>query len=161
MGCLERLRRFLDDRTAGYRVREHPAARTVQELRDAERGAGATVLKVVLVVVGEAEFAMLVLPASGRVDRGLLRRLFPGRRVRVAHEEEFTPLFPDCEAGAMPAFGNLYGVPVYVDERVPAAGPLVMLAGSHRHTLEISSEDFRRLARPVVASFSGAEPREG
>lgn len=80
--------------------------------------------------------------------------------VRLAHEEEFTPAFPDCDAGAMPPFGNLYGVPVYVDRSLAEDQAIVFQAGTHRHTIQLAYDDFERLVQPQLISVSeAASPR--
>ena len=72
---------------------------------------------------------------------------------RIASEEEFAPLFPDCEVGAMPPFGNLYEVPVFIDESLEEDERIVFNACNHRETVEMSFEDFERIVKPTVAQF--------
>jgi Ala-tRNA(Pro) deacylase len=76
-----------------------------------------------------------------------------GKVVRLAHEAEFDPLFPDCEVGAMPPFGNLYGLPVYVDSDLAKEPTIVFQAGTHRQTMSLRFPDLVRLVKPRVAEF--------
>lgn len=160
MTGLNRLRRFLDGNHVAYDVRIHPVAFTAQELAAAEHVPGAMVAKVVIAFV-EEEMVMLVLPATRTVDPWAFGILVGGRPFRMAHEEEFTPRFADCDAGAMPPFGNLYDVPVYLDEALAAHDRIVFQAGTHDRTINLTMADFRRLVRPMVSSFSGTSDAQG
>jgi Ala-tRNA(Pro) deacylase len=155
MSALERLRSYLDRQEVAYQLREHPEAFTIQEIAALEHVAGRRMAKVVMVLAGE-QLLMLVLPAPARVDFERLGAVVGGGDLRLAHEEEFAPAFPDCDAGAMPPFGNLYGVPVYVDQALAEDGWIVFQAGTHRHTMELAYADFQRLVEPEVVSLSGA-----
>jgi Ala-tRNA(Pro) deacylase len=158
---LERLQRYLDENDISYAVRSHPVAFTAQELAAAEHVPGGVVAKVVIAFVDD-EMVMLVLPATRSVDLWQLGVLVGGRPYRLAHEEEFTPRFADCDAGAMPPFGNLYGVPVYLDEPLAAHDRIVFQACTHTETIELATADFRRLVDPVVGLLSApSEARRG
>jgi Ala-tRNA(Pro) deacylase len=153
MGALERLRRHLYQTHVSYRVHEHKEAYTTPEIAAIEHVAGRRMLKVVMAVAG-GQLVMLVLGAPDQVDLAKVAVLLSDSEVRLAHEEEFTPAFPDCDPGAMPPFGNLYGLPVYVDDALATSGSVVFQAGTHRHTVELAYADFQRLVEPVVASLS-------
>ena len=153
MSALERLQHYLDERDAPYELREHAEAYTTQEIAALEHVAGKRMAKVVMVLADE-DLVMVVLPAPGRVDLDRLARVLGRPVVRLAHEEEFTHTFPDCDAGAMPPFGNLYGVPVYVDSALANDDLIVFQAGTHRHTIEMAFVDFERLVSPVVGPLS-------
>jgi Ala-tRNA(Pro) deacylase len=155
MSALERLRSYLERQEVAYQLREHPEAFTTQEIAALEHVAGRRMAKVVMVLAGE-QLLMLVLPAPARVDVERLGAVVGGGDLRLAHEEEFAPAFPDCDAGAMPPFGNLYGVPVYVDQALAEDDWIVFQAGTHRHTMELAYADFQRLVEPEVVSLSGA-----
>jgi Ala-tRNA(Pro) deacylase len=157
MGALERLRRHLYETQVSYRVREHREAYTTQEIAALEHVAGRRMIKVVMAVAG-GRLVMLVLAAPDQVDLSRVAVLLSDREVRLAHEEEFTTAFPDCDPGAMPPFGNLYGLPVYVDDALATSGSVVFQAGTHRHTIELPYADFQRLVEPVVASLSRSKP---
>ena len=107
-------------------------------------------------VVAGSDLLMLVLPASELVDIAHLDRALGRSGIRLAHEEEFAPAFPDCHAGAMPPFGNLYGVPVYVDTALAQDQTIVFQAGTHRHTMEMAFADFERLVQPTIAQLPAA-----
>jgi Ala-tRNA(Pro) deacylase len=153
MNGLERLQHYLDQEHARYELREHPEAYTTQEIAALEHVAGRRMAKVVMALAGD-ELVMLVLPAPRRVNLDKLASAFPGRRVRLAHEEEFAPAFPDCDGGAMPPFGNLYGVSVYVDPTLGHDERIVFQGGTHRHTIEMAYADFDRLVRPTTVPLS-------
>ena len=157
MGALERLRGYLDGEHAPYAIQEHAKAYTTQEIAALEHVAGRRMAKVVM-VLADADLFMLVLPATERVDIASLDRVLGRSGVRLAHEEEFAQAFPDCDAGAMPPFGNLYGVPVYVDRDLARDQSIVFQAGTHRHTMEMSWADFERLVEPAIAELSGLPP---
>jgi Ala-tRNA(Pro) deacylase len=97
---------------------------------------------------------MLALPASYQVDLGKAATALGVKEVRLAEEEEFEDTFPDCEIGAMPPFGNLYGVPVYVDETLAEDETIVFRSGTHTDTMSVSYADFERLVEPTIAEFA-------
>jgi Ala-tRNA(Pro) deacylase len=96
----------------------------------------------------------MCLPASLDVDLEAAAEVLQAGNVRLAEEDEFAPLFEDCEVGAMPPFGNLYDVPVYMDETLEEDDRIVFNGGTHRETFEMSLDDFERLVHPRVAHFS-------
>lgn len=154
MSALERLRRYLDAEGAPYDLREHTEAYTTQEIAALEHVAGRRMAKVVMVIADD-DLVMLVLQASERVDLTNLPVALDRGTVRLAHEEEFARTFPDCDAGAMSPFGNLYGVAVYVDRALAQDERIIFQAGTHRHTMEMAFADFERLVAPTVAQLSG------
>ena len=109
--------------------------------------------KPVLVRIDGA-LAMAVVPADERVDLARLRELTDAGSVVLASEAEFADRFPECEPGAMPPFGNLYGMALYVDQTLAADDSLCFNAGSHTDLLRMRWADFERLANPVVADFA-------
>ncbi|HLH68379.1 MAG TPA: YbaK/EbsC family protein [Candidatus Dormibacteraeota bacterium] len=152
MACLEKLERYLHEHRVPYRVERHRAAFTAQEIATAEHVPGRRFAKVVM-AHADGELIMLTLPAPYLVDTDLLSTVV-GKTARLAEEAEFAPRFPDCEPGAMPAFGNLYGIPVLVEADLATGDPIVMQAGDHRVTVELAYRDWERLVRPTVAHFS-------
>jgi len=108
-------------------------------------------------VKADDRLVMLVLPAPARVDISRLEQILGAQDVRLAHESEFAQVFPDCELGAMPPFGGMYHVPVYVDRSLAAAGDIVFRAGTHRDTLQMAFDDYVRLAQPTLAEFAWQE----
>ena len=153
MKCRERMEKYLRENGVGFEVKTHDQAFTMQEVAAALHVPGNQVAKVVIVCADE-EKVMLVLPAPYRMNVDLVRDLVGAKKVRLAKEEEFTDLFPDCATGAMPPFGNLYGVPVYVDRSMAEEPDMVFRIGTHRETMKIAYADFLRLAQPVVGDFS-------
>ncbi len=151
----ERLLRYLDEHDVPYEVRRHPARYTMQEIAAEAHLPGRMVAKVVIVEAA-AGMVMLVLPACSRLSLPRLHELLGGGEVQLAHEGRFAPLFPDCETGAMPPFGNLYGMPVYVDHDLTREDAITCQAGTHAHTLRIKYADFERLVHPTVVSFADA-----
>jgi Ala-tRNA(Pro) deacylase len=97
---------------------------------------------------------MLALPAPHRADLNKAAVALGAREVRLAHEEEFAAAFPDCEVGAMPPFGNLYDLPVYVDNALAEDETIIFSAGTHTDTISMKYADFERLVKPTVAAFA-------
>ena len=153
MDCKARLEQYFRDNGVHFAAMTHPAAYTGQEVAKAQGVPGRQVAKVVM-VVAEGKIVMLVVPASHRVDFAQLGSVLSASGARLAKEGEFVGLFPDCETGAMPPFGNLYGVSVYVDRTLSEGGEIVFPAGTHRDTIKIAYEDLARLAQPVVGDFA-------
>jgi Ala-tRNA(Pro) deacylase len=103
--------------------------------------------------VADGKPVMLALPASYRVDRTKAAAVLGVTEVWLAEEQDFAATFPDCEVGAMPPFGNLYGVDVYVDQMLADDETIVMRAGTHRNTFSLRFADFARLVQPSVRQF--------
>lgn len=152
MRCTERLREHLVANGVGFEFEQHRVAYTAQDLAAVEHVSGKRVAKVV-VAIADGKPVMLVLPASGHVDLEKVKSELGVGDVRLAHEEEFAATFQDCEVGAMPPFGSLYGVPVYVDSSLGTAREITFPAGSHRESVRIKYSDFERLEQPRQISF--------
>ncbi len=159
MKCRERLEAYLQENAVPYEIQHHPVAYTAQRVADSEHLSGKLLGKVVLVVADE-KLLMLVLPAPARVDWTRVAEAVGTDEVRLAHESEFARTFPDCEVGAMPPFGNLYGLPVYLDQDLAANEKLFFQAGTHDETFSIRYADFARLAQPRIAPLASLPPRE-
>ena len=153
MTCRQRLEKMLDDVGIAHKLVKHRLAFTAQEVADAERISGYDVAKVVMAMVDD-KLVMLVLAAPNRVDFIRLKHLLGAQSVRLADEREFGHVFPDCEVGAMPPFGHLYQVPVYVDRGLTADPEIVFNAGTHRETLTVAYKDYERVAKPVVVDLA-------
>ena len=153
MKCRERMEKYLRENGVGFEVKTHEQAFTMQEVAAALHVPGNQVAKVVI-VCADKEKVMLVLPAPYRMNVDLVRDMVGANKVRLAKEEEFADLFPDCATGAMPPFGNLYGVPIYVDRSMAEEPDMVFRIGTHSETMKITYADFIRLAQPVVGDFS-------
>ena len=153
MTCRERLEQWLRDAGVSFEFQHHRTVFTAQEVAQSEHIPGRTVAKAVMVDV-DGRLAMLVLPASSKADLGKVIQALHAERVRLASEEEFRRAFPDCETGAMPIFGNLYGVPVVVDPGLAENESIVSQAGTHGDTVRVRYIDFERLVRPEVAELA-------
>jgi len=147
------VKRLLDLRRIPHEHRVHPTAITAQQVAAAERIPGTVVAKTV-VVKADNQFVMAVLPASAKVDFPVLRETLRAKQLRLAKEAEFEGLFPDSEVGAMPPFGNLYGLPVYADESLAGDRAILFNAGTHQDAIRMSYRDFARLAEPQICSFA-------
>jgi Ala-tRNA(Pro) deacylase len=156
MRCLERLQAYLRRHEVPFQVRHHPIAFTAQEVAASEHVPGRLLAKTVM-VVADGQLVMLAVPAPYRVETEKARAALGATEVRLAHEDEFSATFADCEVGAMPPFGNLYDVPVYVDTALAEDPMFVFRAGTHTHTMSVNYADFERLVRPTVAEFAHPE----
>jgi len=148
-----KVRSFLDEHKVKYVTVKHSPAYTAQELAHSAHLSGNEVAKSVMVKTDD-RMAMVVLPASKRVSLDEVRRVVGGRNVRLAHESEFKDAFPGCELGAMPPFGNLYGVDVYVDPALAEDKEIAFNAGTHTELIRMSYADFERVVRPRVAALA-------
>ncbi|HZP25687.1 MAG TPA: YbaK/EbsC family protein [Dehalococcoidia bacterium] len=153
MNCKEKLEQYLREHKVPFTVHHHPVAYTAQELAESEHVTGKAVAKVVMVFAG-GKMMMLALPASHQVDLQRAHELFG--ELRLAKEDEFDPVFPDCEVGAMPPFGNLYGLTVFVDRSLADDESILFQAGTHTDTISMKYSDFERLVHPVEADFARA-----
>lgn len=150
---MRRIEEYLKENNVPYQLRHHDSpAYTAQELAHAEHVPGRMVAKVVI-AYAEDRMVMLALPAPERVNLLKLAELLGTDNVRLATEEEFAGVFEDCEVGAMPPFGNLYGMPVLVDRALAQDERIVFPAGTHTDTIEMAYADFARLVHPKVADF--------
>jgi Ala-tRNA(Pro) deacylase len=153
MDCTERLEGYFREHGVSFEVVEHPRAFTAQQIAASEHVPGRMFAKVVIAQTDD-DLVMLVVPATAAVDTRKASEITGGKPVRVAAERDFAPRFPDCEAGAMPPFGNLYDVPVYVDRALGGNERIVFQAGTHSLTMSVRYEDFERLAHPTVADLA-------
>ena len=153
MSCKDRLEQYLRDNGVPYQVQHHARVFTAQEVAAVEHIPGDQLAKVVMAVADDKP-VMLALPAPYRVDTSKAAEVVGARQLRLADEREFDSRFPDCEVGAMPPFGNLYDVDVYVDESLAREQTIVMRAGTHTDTLSLRYDDFARLAQPRVGDFA-------
>jgi Ala-tRNA(Pro) deacylase len=149
---IEKLVEFLDQNDVRYVTINHSKAYTAQEVAAAAHVPGRELAKPVMVRL-DGEMAMAVLPASHQVDFGALAREAGAESAELASEREFEELFPDSELGAMPPFGNLYDLPVYVDGRLEEDEEIFFSAGSHSQLLRMSYRDYERLVKPRVGRF--------
>lgn len=149
----ERLKLFLQENQVPYTHQTHNTAYTAQQVAAEEHVPGRIMAKTVVVYTGDG-FALAVLPAPLRADLGSLGAALNKPETRLATEAEFASLFPDSETGAMPPFGNLYGLPVYVDEALTRDEEIVFNAGTHRDTIRMRYQEFARLVQPKVLALA-------
>ncbi len=152
---LTKVKAFLDAHGTKYIVISHSKAYTAQGIAAISHISGRELAKTVIVKL-DGDLAMAVLPASYQVDLDSLRRATGVREAELATEREFKQHFPDCETGAMPPFGNLYGIPVYVDETLAEDREIAFNAGSHYELIRMAYKDFDQLVKPEVMEFSSA-----
>ena len=152
MECRGKLESYLRSNGVPFEVRHHPQAFTAQELSEREHVPGKTHAKVVM-VIADGKMVMLAPPAPWRVDLERARRALRAGEVRLAREDEFVAAFPDCELGAMPPFGNLYRLPVYVDPALAEDDTIHFPVGTHTDSMSLKYRDFARLVEPTVAAF--------
>lgn len=153
MTMLQRCQRYLKLHDVGYAHSIHAPAFTARDIASAERVPAREMTKVVVYFGGNG-YGMLVLPADCTVDFAEVRRLLGLGEIRLAAEAELLGLFPDCEVGAMPPFGNLFQMPVLVDETVAIAEFVAFNAGTHQDVIRMNFSDFVRLVNPLVAAFA-------
>ncbi len=150
---VRRLKEFLKEKGIRFINIHHSSAYTAQEIAALAHIRGKELAKTVIVKL-DGKMVMAVLPASYQVDLELLKMAAGAQEARLATEEEFKDLFPECELGAMPPFGNLYGIEVYVAPPLAEDKEIAFNAGSHYELIKLAYTDFERLVRPKVASFS-------
>jgi Ala-tRNA(Pro) deacylase len=153
MPILGLLKEFLESNDVQYSVHSHPQAFTAQEVAALQHVKGRLLAKVVI-VRADGALRMLVLPADHRVDFDKLTAALGVSDVALASEADFESVFPGSEVGAMPPFGNLYGLPVHADRSLERDTEIVFNAGSHTQTMKIPYRDFVALAKPVMADFA-------
>ncbi len=153
MSVTNRVKQMLDEQKVGYTQHTHAPAYTAQEVAGAEHVPGREFAKTVMLTDGD-EFVMAVLPATRKIDLPNFKKVVGNKKLRLATEDEFKGLFPNCETGAMAPFGNLYDLPVYVDRSLKEDEKITFNAGSHQDTIQISFADYERLVEPEMAEFS-------
>jgi len=156
---LDKLRSYLDEQEVKYVAISHSKAFTAQEIAAEVHLPGKEMAKTVIVKMQES-LAMLVLPASYHVDFTRLSHALGTGDVYLASEDEFEDRFPDCEIGAMPPFGNLFGMKVYSAKSLSEDDEIFFNAGSHTEVVRMKYADFSRLVEPEIISFTTRLPSE-
>jgi Ala-tRNA(Pro) deacylase len=150
---VQKLKQFLDSRQVKYVTIQHSPAYTAQEIAASAHIPGKQLAKTVMVKI-DGKMAMAVLPASYKVDLDRLKGAAGAGTVALASEEEFKDMFPGCEIGAMPPFGNLYGMQVFVAATLAEDEHIAFNAGSHTELIRLSYREFEELVGPKVVEFS-------
>ena len=143
-----RLKEFLDQKHITYVTIDHSPAFTAQEVAQRAHIPGKEMVKTVIVKI-DGELAMMVTPATECVQLGRLKDALGAEEISVAHEYEFKDAFPDCETGAMPPFGNLYGMKVFISPTLREDEEIAFNAGTHKELVRLTYADFERLVEPV------------
>ncbi|MBM4034127.1 MAG: YbaK/EbsC family protein [Planctomycetes bacterium] len=149
----KKLKEFLDAQGVRYVTLTHSPAFTAPEIAASAHIPGKQLAKTVMVKIDGA-MAMAVLPANVGVDFKALAALAGARRAELATEADFADLFPECEVGAMPPFGNLYGMAVFAEQSLAEDLEIAFNAGSHKELVRLAYADFARLAQPKVGVFA-------
>lgn len=150
---VKKLIEFLDGNNVRYITIRHSSAFTSQEIAAKAHISGKELAKTVMIKI-DGKMAMTVLPATFNIDFDSLKEIFGTRNVSLATEFEFKNRFPDCELGAMPPFGNLYAMEVYVAESLTLDKEIAFNAGSHTELIRLSYEDYERLVKPRIFKFT-------
>ncbi len=147
-----KVKAYLDSKGIKYVSILHSPAFTAPEIAHSAHVSGRDFAKTVIVMI-EDEMAMVVLPASRRLVLSDLREMLDTSHVRLASEAEFKDRFPDCELGAMPPLGNLYGMKTYLSGELAEEREIAFNAGSHTEIIKLSYADFEQLVQPQVIDF--------
>lgn len=149
MPIMRKLQEALDEAKVPYEVYNHPLAYTAQEIAARQHFSGKEMAKVVMLKV-DGNLVMAVVTGSQKVSLNAVRLSLGASQVRLATEDEFTSRFPGCEIGAMPPFGNLFGLATYVDPALEKDESIYFNAGNHTQTVHLRYKDFARLVKPKV-----------
>jgi Ala-tRNA(Pro) deacylase len=150
---LTKIKDFLNKHHIKYIIIKHSSAFTAQEIAASAHISGKELAKTVMIKF-DGKMAMAVLPASYKISFEDLKEVLGVEKVRLAYEQEFMDKFPDCEVGAMPPFGNLYGMEVYVAESLADDEEIVFNACSHTELIGMNYVDFEELVKPTRMKFS-------
>ena len=149
MPILKKLKAVLDEAKVPYEVFNHALAYTAQEIAAKQHFSGNEMAKVVMLEVDD-ELVMGVIAGNHKINPDTVRGSLGASRVRLATEDEFTSLFPECEIGAMPPFGNLFGLKVFVDPALEKDKDIYFNSGNHVQTVRLRYKDFAALVKPRV-----------
>lgn len=152
----QKLKAFLDDHKIHYERLMHPMTYTAQHTAESAHIRGKELAKTVMVKI-DGKMAMAVLPTTQRVDTGLLREATGAKKVELATEPEFKDMFPECEVGAMPPFGNLYDMEVFSSPQLAEDEEIAFNAGSHTELIRLSYADYVDLVSPAIVKLSTAD----
>ena len=150
---VQKLKDYLDERHIRYAAIRHAPAYTAQEIAAKAHVPGKELAKTVVLKI-DGELVLAVLPASFRIDLELLRSTLGAESTELAAEKEFSGKFPDCEVGAMPPFGNLYGMRTYVADCLAEDDEIAFNAGTHSELVRLAYEDFDELVHPLMLEFT-------
>lgn len=149
----KKVKEFLDANNVKYVSIAHSVAYTAQEIAASAHIKGQELAKTVILKI-DGKLAMTVLPANYKIDFDLLKDAFGTDDVRLSNEQEFKDKFPGCEVGAMPPFGNLYGVDTYVAASLIEDKEIAFNAGTHTELIKMQYKDYKKLVKPKVVRIS-------
>lgn len=150
---IQKLRKFLDGHNVKYTVISHSTAYTAQEVAESSHLSGKEIAKTVIVKL-DGKLTMVVVPGPNHVDFELLKEYTDSDHVDLAVEDEFAGLFPDCEIGAMPPFGELYDMRLIIAKRLADDKEIAFNAGNHRELIKMSFDDYKKLAEPEILDLT-------
>lgn len=153
MAIVKKLKELFDDAKVSYEVYNHPMAYTAQEIAQRQHFSGDQMAKVVILKVHD-KLIMAIVTGSQKIHLATVCASLGADEMRLATEDEFCTKFPDCEIGAMPPFGNLFGLSVYVDPAVTKDESIYFNAGNHVQTVRLSYKDFENLVNPQVVQLT-------
>jgi Ala-tRNA(Pro) deacylase len=156
MAKITDLLNYLHDNKIHHQLIEHETAFTAHEVARSTHVPESDLAKTII-VRADGGFWMVVLRADQAIDMNLLRKALEAKELHFAHEEDLDFLFPDCQTGAMPPFGNLYGIPVIVDASLAADEDIVFNACSHTKAIRMKFSDYGRLVRPKISVFAHSQ----
>lgn len=148
----KKLKELLDSQKVKYILLTHSPAFTSQEIAAAAHISGKQLAKTVIVKI-EGKLAMVVLSANEHVNFAKLRDITGVSKIDLASESEFKDRFPECEVGAMPPFGNLYQMPVFISNQLSQQDNIIFNAGSHSELIQMSFDDFERIVQPKIMAI--------
>lgn len=152
MAIAAELKKYLDTSKVKYQVLKHAVAYTAQEIAAAQHVPGKQVVKSVLLKADD-KYVLAVLPAIYLIDTAKLKKIVKSKALKIATEDEIAKVIADYEVGAMPPFGNLYGLEVYADKTLKEDEEIVFNAGTHTDTVKMKYSGFEKLANPKLADF--------
>lgn len=152
MAIAGKIKQYLDDQGMPYETTDHKEVFTTAEEAKAIGVPPDHVAKTLVIKTSDGE-VLAILPASSRLDMHKLRDVLDDNHARLATEDEMGNEYTDFELGAVPPLGDLFGIPVYLDERLGQADEVVFSGGTHRDSVKMSGEDFLKVTHPVVADL--------
>lgn len=152
MSAAKKIKNFLDENNIKYISIVHPKAYTAQEIASKSHMPGKEIAKTVVLKV-DGKYVLAVLSAIKMVSFKDFKNSIEANEVKLATEQEFMDLFPDCEVGAMPPFGNLYDMPTYVSSELKENKEIAFNACNHMELIRMKYADWEDLVKPIVVQF--------
>ena len=153
MSILKRLKDVLDQEKVPYEIVDHPTAFTAEGVAITQHIPRQEMAKVVI-VDADGSPVMAVGPANRMIALSKLKTALGAKKIALAEESELGALFPECDVGGMPPFGNLFGLPVYVDSSLEKDDTIFFNGGNHQQTVKMRYADFKKLVDPAVFPLS-------